>query len=246
MNIPDASIGIVDNGNSLYRGPVEIVGKVDRKTPFIQSAIRSMIVNPSWHVPSKIAQKDILPKLRKDPHYLEKMGFVIKGSDNDPHGENIDWKSMPDREFNFRLRQSPGDMNSLGRLKFDFVNDFAVYMHGTPHQELFDKHERNFSSGCVRLRDPEQVAEIVLSGNKDPWPLERIDSEIKSNKTRWVAIAQPLPVFFLYSTTFTGDDGKINFRDDVYDYDSFLIQNMSPEVKNKTSAANSLHSTNTP
>lgn len=236
VNIPNASVDIIEDGNHVYRGPV-IIGKVDRKTPFIQSTIRSMIFNPSWHVPKKIAQKDILPKLRKDPHYLEKLGFVIKDSEDDPHGENIDWKSMPEQEFNFRLRQSPGDMNSLGRVKFDFDNDFAVYMHGTPHQELFKKNERSLSSGCVRLRDPEQVAEIVLSGNKEPWPLERIDAEIDSNKTHWVAIANPLPIFIMYWTVFPGDDGKINFRNDIYDYDSFLIQNMDVEAKPEPASA---------
>lgn len=230
VNIPDASVDIVENGAHVYRGPV-IVGKVDRKTPFIQSSIRSMIFNPIWHVPKKIAQKDILPKLRKDPHYLEKLGFVIKDSADDPHGENIDWKSMQEQEFNFHLRQSPGDMNSLGRIKFDFDNNFAVYMHGTPHQELFKKNERSLSSGCIRLRDPEQVAEIVLADNKEPWPIERIDAEVASTKTHWVAITNPLPIFILYWTVFPGDNGKIDFRSDVYDYDGFLIENMSSDSK---------------
>jgi murein L,D-transpeptidase YcbB/YkuD len=230
VNIPDASVDVVENGASVYRGPV-IVGKVDRKTPFIQSAIRSMIFNPSWHVPKKIAQKDILPKLRADPHYLEKLGFVIKGSENDPYGEHIDWKSLPEQEFNFRLRQEPGNQNSLGRLKFDFDNDFAVYMHGTPHQELFAKNVRDLSSGCVRLRDPEQVAAILLAGNKDAWPTDRIEAEIASKQTHWVGFAKPMPIFFLYWTVFADHNGAINFRDDIYNYDGFLIENMNAYTK---------------
>jgi L,D-transpeptidase YcbB len=230
VNIATATIKIVEDGKAVYQGPV-VVGRVDRKTPFIQSAIRSMIVNPSWHVPKKIAQQDILPKLRKDPHYLEKLGFVIKGNEDDPHGENIDWKSMSEQEFDFRLRQSPGDRNSLGRLKFDFDNDFAVYMHGTPHQELFKKDIRNFSSGCVRLRDPEQVAEVLLAGNKDPWTVDRIEEEINTDKTRWVAFAKPIPLYILYWTVFMDEDGKTNFREDVYDYDGFLIENLKGDEK---------------
>lgn len=225
VNIPDFSIDIVEDGRLLYSGPV-VIGQVERKTPFIQSAIRSMIINPIWHVPAKIARKDILPKLRRDPHYLEKLGFVISGSEDDPHGENVDWQSIREREFNFRLRQAPGDMNSLGRLKFDFDNDFAVYMHGTPHQELFDKNQRALSSGCIRLRDPEDVAVIVLAGNKDVWDIERVESEIDAEKTHWIGIAKPLPLFVLYWTVFTGEDGQLNFRNDVYDYDSFLMENM--------------------
>lgn len=225
VNIPDASIVIHEDGKEIYRGIV-IVGRVDRKTPFIQSHIRSMIINPAWHVPTKIARKDILPKLRKDPHYLEKLGFVIRGNEDDPYGDNIDWKSMPEREFNFRLRQSPGDQNSLGRLKFDFDNDFAVYMHGTPHQELFQKNERTLSSGCIRLHDPEEVAEIYLSHNKDHWDKQRLEDEINSGKTHWVGLAKPMPLDVVYWTVFTDDAGEVNFRKDVYDYDRFLMQNM--------------------
>ncbi|MFY9287571.1 MAG: L,D-transpeptidase family protein [Alphaproteobacteria bacterium] len=226
VNIPNASIVINEDGKDVYRGNV-IVGRVDRKTPFISSAIRSMIVNPSWHVPSKIARKDILPKLREDPHYLEKLGFTIRGSEDDPHGENIDWVSMQEKEFNFRLRQAPGDQNSLGRLKFDFDNEFAVYIHGTPHQELFQKNERALSSGCIRLHDPEQVAELLLAHNKSRWDAERISNEISSNKTHWVPIDQPMPLYILYWTVFMDENKQINFRKDVYDYDTFLMQNMT-------------------
>jgi len=225
VNIPDAKIDIFEKGISIYHGPV-IVGRVDRKTPFIQSIIRSMIINPAWHVPVKIARKDILPKLRQDPHYLEKLGFVIKGSTDDPHGENIDWKSIDESTFAFKLRQSPGDMNSLGRLKFDFDNDFAVYMHGTPHQELFKKNVRDLSSGCVRLNDPQQVAAILLASNAEPWDVERIDEEIESNKTKWIPLAKPIPIDIVYWTVFADEKGRINFRSDIYDYDQFLVQNM--------------------
>ena len=225
VNIPSMNIDIMDKSKILYHGPV-IIGRVDRKTPFIQSTIRSMIINPSWHVPTQIAQKDILPKLRKDPHYLEKLGFVISGSADDPHGDMIDWNSIKEHEFDFRLRQSPGDMNSLGRLKFDFDNDFSVYMHGTPHQELFQKSDRHLSSGCVRLRDPQQVAAILMESNTGNWTPQRIEDEISSNKTRWVKLEQPMPLFVVYWTVFSDETGEVNFRTDTYNYDLFLINAM--------------------
>ena len=226
VNIASMTIDITDSeAKSIYNGNV-IIGRVDRKTPFIQSAVRSMIVNPSWHVPLKIARADILPKLRKDPHYLEKMGFVISGSTDDPHGTDVDWKKLSDQEFNFRLRQSPGDLNSLGHLKFDFDNDFAVYMHDTPHQELFEKYERDLSSGCIRLHDPEQVGEIVTADNKEPWSAQKITEAITEGKTRWVGVTKPLPIYVLYWTVFFDADGKLNFRKDIYDYDTFLIDVM--------------------
>ena len=227
VNIADASVVVTEDGRPVYRGPV-IVGQVERKTPFIQSIINSMIINPAWHVPSKIARADILPKLRDDPRYLEKQGIIIRDNEDDPHGTRVDWKNMSDEEFNFRLRQQPGKMNSLGRLKFDFDNSFAVYLHGTPHHELFDKNERALSSGCVRLRDPELVAEIVLEGTTGDWSVEHIEEAIDAKKTHWLALKNPMPIDIVYWTVFIDDSGQLQFRNDVYDYDRFLMENMKP------------------
>ncbi|MDD5585547.1 MAG: L,D-transpeptidase family protein [Alphaproteobacteria bacterium] len=245
VNIAAASVEIIDDGKAVYRGPV-VVGRPDRKTPFIHSAIRSVIFNPSWHVPAKIARKDILPKLRKDPHYLEKMGFVINGSADDPHGTEIDWETIRESAFHFQLRQSPGDLNSLGRLKFDFDNDFAVYMHGTPHQELFEKAERNQSSGCVRLRDPDVFAVNVLAHNENIWDLDRVRAEVDKGKTHWLRVAEPLPLFFVYWSVIPpeGTDGPLNFRNDVYGYDRFLIEAM--HEKGRSSQENEAKATSAP
>ncbi len=237
VNVASARLEVRHEESVLYTGPV-VVGRTDRKTPFIQSAIRSIVFNPAWNVPAKIARKDILPKLRKDPHYLEKMGFVIKGSADDPHGYDIDWDSLSENNFNFRLRQSPSDINSLGKLKFDFDNDFAVYMHGTPHLELFGKAERHLSSGCVRLHDPDRFAEIVLAGNETAWSLDRVKEEISKGKTRWLKVGEPLPVFFVYWTVFSdNDDGPLHFRKDIYAYDSFLMETARKNVMKESPSA---------
>lgn len=228
VNIADASVKIIDKGNIVYHEPV-VVGRPDRKTPFIQSAIRSIIFNPSWHVPAKIAREDILPKLRKDPHYLEKMGFVINTEDeNDPYGTQIDWKQIQASEFAFRLRQAPGDLNSLGKIKFDFDNRFSVYMHGTPHEELFAKAARHLSSGCIRLKEPEQFAVYLLDQNKEKeWTRDAVQGEVDKRKTHWMQVSKPLPLYIIYQTAFypTGD-GPIHFRKDIYDYDRILVDAM--------------------
>lgn len=236
VNIADASLRIVENGQAVFNGLV-IVGRTDRKTPFIESTIRSVIVNPSWTVPDKIAREDILPKLRKNPHYLEEMGFVIKGSADDPHGDTIDWNTIQKSEFNFRLRQSPGDLNSLGHIKFDFDNDFAVYLHDTPHQELFAKPQRTLSSGCVRVKDPFVLAGYVLAANKGDYAPAGIQALIDLGKTKWIKVAEPLPLYIFYETAFfPTPESLIHFRKDVYDYDSFLLENMAAQ-----NAGNSNH-----
>ncbi len=232
VNIPAFTVTIVDKGEIVYRGAA-IDGQVERQTPFINSTITSSVINPSWHVPISIARKDILPKLQKNPHYLEKLGVVIDGRTNDPTGADIDWKSLTPEHFNYQLRQIPGDLNSLGQIKFNFDNPFSVYMHGTPHQELFDKAERDFSSGCVRLQEPERVGELLLAENKDSykgervgWSEQRIDDTIDAGKTVWIKLARPMPVFFLYWDVFADEDGIINFRKDIYGYDALLINKM--------------------
>ncbi|MDR3450796.1 MAG: L,D-transpeptidase family protein [Alphaproteobacteria bacterium] len=229
VNIPDYSLTITEGGETAYNGIV-VLGRVSRKTPFIASKIVNMVVNPSWHVPTSIARKDILPKLREDPHYLEDQGIVIAGRTEDPSGVTIDWQDMQPEDFNFQLRQNPGDLNSLGQLKFNFDNAFAVYMHGTPHQELFDKAQRDFSSGCVRLAEPAQVGEVLLASNKfddgDAWDEQHIMDSIAAGKTRWVTLANPMPLYFLYWTVFADAEGNANFRKDIYGYDGLLMRQL--------------------
>jgi murein L,D-transpeptidase YcbB/YkuD len=223
VNIANTTVQIIENGQRVYYAPV-ITGRTIRKTPFIQSVIRSVIFNPSWHVPAKIAREDILPKLQKDPHYLEKMGFVINGSADDPHGDAIDWNEISKSEFNFRLRQAPGELNSLGRIKFDFDNDFSVYMHGTPHEELFAKADRHLSSGCVRLQDPVAFAVFVLSDNEGDWTPETVQAEIDKAHTHWLKVANPLPLFIVYETVyFPTAESAPHFAPDVYNYDRILL-----------------------
>ncbi len=234
VNSADASIKVMEDGRTLYHAVV-VVGRPDRKTPFIHSAIRSVIFNPPWNVPAKIAREDILPKLRKDPHYLEKMGMVIKSDEEgDPYGRDIDWTAITKSEFHFRLRQSPGDSNSLGQIKFDFDNDFSVYLHDTSHPELFAKAERHLSSGCVRIKDPETLAEIVLAKNEGPWTQEKIHEAINGRKTKWMQVAEPLPLYILYDTAlFPTSESLIHFRNDVYNYDQFLLTMMREEKERK-------------
>ncbi len=224
VNIANTTIKVLDKGNVIFESPV-VTGRPDRKTPYIQSYIRSVIFNPSWHVPAKIAREDILPKLRKDPLYLEKQGIVIKGSnDNDVHGTMIDWKNVSPSSFTYQLRQEPGNLNALGRIKFDFDNDFSVYMHGTPHEELFAKASRHLSSGCVRLQDPVSYASVVLATNDGGWTKQKIQDSIDQSKTRWLQVSEQMPVYFIYQTAyFPTADAPVSFAPDDYNYDRILL-----------------------
>jgi murein L,D-transpeptidase YcbB/YkuD len=221
INIPDYSLTISENGQPVYNDIV-VLGRTDRPTPFIDSAVENMVINPSWHVPADLAQKDILPKLRRNPHYLEKLDMVIDGRSDDPYGLNIDWHSI--KHISYQLRQNPGHANSLGQVKFNFDSPFDVYMHGTPHKELFSRTDRAFSSGCIRLKKPEKVAEVIFSPEnaEATWDADRIEKEIATGHSRTVSLKHPMPIYVMYWTAFAGDDGQLNFRKDVYGYDAKL------------------------
>ncbi len=227
VNIAASTLTVFDANGLRYRGPV-VVGRTDRPTPFVQSAIHAVIFNPAWHIPPKLAREDVLPKLRKNPRYLEKESIEIVGREDDPYGLNVDWTRVPKRAFPFTLRQTPGDGNSLGRIKFVFENSFSVYLHGTPHQELFVKSARFFSSGCVRVRDPDVFAEILLNPNGTTWDDAKIRQAVDDATTRWVPLKKPLPLFITYATVFPNTDGTIAFLPDIYGYDRHLLEAFLP------------------
>lgn len=202
INIPSARLSYYRDGTSVYEAPV-VVGRVDRPSPLVASAIDEIIINPSWYVPRSIAEKDLLPKAEEDPNYLRKLGIKRRGGSDG--GEEM-------------FRQDPGPLNSLGRIKFNFPNRFSVYMHGTPHVELFDKDDRTRSSGCIRLKEPVELAEILMKHNPD-WSAEKIQKKIDSLKTTRTTPPEKTPIKLLYWTTLVDNKDRVQFFLDVYGLD---------------------------
>ena len=198
------------------------VGKPYRKTPIFQDTMKYIVINPTWTVPPTILAKDILPKIRKDPEYLEKKNMrVIDKSGKTVDATGIDWANTTRRNFPYMIRQDPGPNNALGRIKFMFPNKHAVYLHDTPHQSGFKHTERAFSSGCIRVEKPIELAEILLN-DPEKWSRERIREVIDSGVTTTVKLEKQLPVFLLYWTV--GSDGGIfYFKPDVYSRDASVL-----------------------
>ena len=223
VNIAGQEVEAVDGGYVVMRKRV-IVGKEDRQTPEYTSKINFVTLNPYWNVPQSIAMKDLLPKIRANPHFLDRMGIhVLKGWGNDPaevDPATVDW-SDPSVTSRYRLRQDPSRLNSLGTVKINFPNPFAVYLHDTPVKTLFSRGARNFSSGCVRVQDVRDLAAWLLAG-RDGWDRARIDAAIASGEHEDVTLAAPVPIYMLYLTAWVGGDGVVNFRDDVYNRDGKL------------------------
>ncbi|MBW8308839.1 MAG: L,D-transpeptidase family protein [Candidatus Paracaedibacteraceae bacterium] len=197
-----------------------IVGQVGRKTPLFYAPLINIVVNPSWGVPKSILVRDKLPKIINDPSYVERAGFTVydnAGNRLDPY--HVDWEN---RGSTFNLRQKPGFQNALGRIKLNIDNPYTIYLHGTPTANLFDKARRNFSSGCIRLQNPNELSAWVLK-DENGWDEHRIQKEINSGQTKTVSLKTPMPVYFTYQTVWLADDGKPHFSPDAYKMDDSLI-----------------------
>ncbi len=221
VNIAGQEVEAVENDEVVIRKRV-IVGKEDRQTPEITSKVNFIALNPYWNVPLSIATKDLLPKIKANPKFLSRMGIrVFKGWSNtatEVSPATVDW-SNPNVTRQYRLRQDPSRLNSLGTVKINFANRFAVYLHDTPVKTLFGRNSRNFSSGCVRVQDVRDLVAWLMEENKG-WDRARIDKTISSGEHMDVPLASTVPIYLMYLTAWVGEDGVVNFRDDVYNRDA--------------------------
>lgn len=203
-----------------------IVGQQKRQTPSFTSKMTHIVFNPYWHVPPKLARKDLLPKQQKDPNYFYLNNFTVFQKENgqkveiDPY--SIDWQTLTGRRFPYSLRQSPGTNNALGKVKFMFPNPWDIYLHDTPNKELFKHHQRNFSSGCIRVEDPYALADFSLADSAASQLIQQLDD---NNENSARHLAKPLPVYAIYSTVWPDKNG-INFAKDNYLRDQSIAKHL--------------------
>lgn len=230
VNIPNFTMNLwLDNHHVL--GSKVIVGRPSRRTPLITSRVASVVFNPYWNVPMSIMRKDILPKAQRDRGYLHRNGFAVIRSWNSSEQipiHTIDWRIVNAKSFPYRLRQKPGRKNALGLFKFNIPNDDAIYLHDTPSKSLFAKEVRALSSGCVRVQQADDLAMVLLNYSG---VTERRVNELKSRtKTKTVGLHKKIKVHLIYQTAWVDDQGQVNFRDDVYDYDNFVATSQNQEL----------------
>ncbi len=200
-----------------------VVGRTYRKTPVFRSTMRYVVFNPDWTVPYSIATQDLLPEMQRDPDYLAAGNYIVKDRNGDVvDPASIDWDSLGRGNFPYTLVQQPGTSNALGEIKFMFPNEHAVYLHDTPAKGLFDRADRTFSSGCVRVENPFEFAELILQANGlDAAGIEKLRL---SRQTKTVFLDRPVPVLLLYWTAEAGRDGRIRFYEDIYDRDRDVLE----------------------
>ena len=226
VNIAGFTLNAVEQEKILLDMRV-VAGKTYRKTPVFSDKITYLVINPHWGVPNTIAKKDILPKIKKDPKFLKNQKFHVfegwGGSAREIDSSMIDWNTVTAANLRYRFKQDPGPLNALGRIKFMFPNKFNVYLHDTPAKDLFAKARRDFSSGCIRIEKPVELAEYLLRDHPD-WPPETIRSTLTGNDVNVQTIKLPksINIHILYWTVWVGKDHHIYFSPDIYDRDNAL------------------------
>jgi murein L,D-transpeptidase YcbB/YkuD len=218
VDIAGYGVTYYKDAKPIWRARVQ-VGKPYRGTPVFKSQITSLTLNPTWTVPPTILKNDILPKVRKNLGYLAANRIrVLDSQGRELSPGSVNWANPR----GIVLRQDAGPGNSLGRLVIRFPNDYAIYLHDTPHHELFANPQRANSSGCIRVERPRELAELLLD---DPaqWNRAAIDAAIDSGKTRAVTLRQPVPVLLAYWTVDLRDGDRIGFRPDIYRRDAPVL-----------------------
>lgn len=219
VNIPSYELIGVNNHQVELRKPV-IIGRPTRRTPIFSSRITQILLNPPWRVPTKLAVEDKLPEIRRDPEFLTKLGIDVYERDTLVSPLGVPWRRLNKNNFPYRLVQRPGPQNALGQIKFVIPNTDDIYLHDTPTRNLFSRNERAFSSGCVRVHKPLELALWLLQDPK--WDSVTLQFEVETGLTHPIELKTAVPVHFQYWTAVVDEQGQVRYRTDLYEQDAPL------------------------
>jgi L,D-transpeptidase YcbB len=228
VNIPEFTLRVVEDGKQIHTTRV-VVGKPDKQTPIFSDEMEEIVFNPYWNVPNSIKTEEIAPYFAQggglfggswDTSILQRHGLRIKYGSRIVDPDTIDWSRNDLR--NFDLVQPPGPNNVLGRVKFLFPNKHDVYMHDTTQKFLFANAVRAESHGCMRVQNPDQLAELLLNHDKG-WSKARVDSTFDAGDDHHVTLDQKIPVYITYFTVRVNDDGSISTFNDIYGHDARML-----------------------
>jgi murein L,D-transpeptidase YcbB/YkuD len=220
VNIPEFVLHVYEGSKKAFDIDV-VVGKESHNTMMFNGDLNQVVFSPYWNVPPSIVRNEILPAMNRNSNYLAGQNMEITGNEDD----------LP------VIRQRPGPGNALGKVKFLFPNSFNIYFHDTPAKSLFNKDKRAYSHGCIRLKEPEKMANYVLRDQPE-WTPEKISEAMNSGEEKYVKVKKPIPVVVTYYTAWVDENGQLNFREDIYGHDARLASKMFV-AGNTSFAANS-------
>lgn len=201
VNIPEFRLYVHEGSEEVLSMDV-VVGKAANRTVIFSDQIKHVVFSPYWNIPRSIIRNEILPAIENNPRYLARNNMEVTGKRN----------GLP------VIRQKPGRKNALGRVKFIFPNRYAIYLHDSPAKRLFERTNRAFSHGCIRVAEPLKLAKYLLK-DQEEWTEKRIEGAMHANSEKWVGLEDPVPVYISYFTSWVDDNGELNFRDDIYGHD---------------------------
>lgn len=221
INIPDFTLALVNNNDTIATHKV-VVGKPDRPTPVLDSKMNYLVINPTWTVPPTILKKDLTPKAKADLNYFAENNMRIFDRENN---EVLPEEWNPKLADTYRYVQNPGNSNALGNIKFNYYNRFSVYLHDTNHREMFSMSHRALSSGCIRVQNPLELAEKILSKEDREWNSDKLNEMIAEGETEKIYLKNTNNVHQLYWTAWMDKNG-LQFRNDIYNLDKVLYQKL--------------------
>ena len=208
VNIPEFVLHLYEGKQKVFDIDV-VVGKEGHNTMMFNGDLNQVVFSPYWNVPTSIVTKELLPSMAKNRNYLASQNMEITGEED---GVPV-------------IRQLPGAKNALGKVKFLFPNSFNIYLHDTPSKSLFEKDKRAYSHGCIRVKEPEKLANYILR-NQPEWTPEKIREAMNSGDEKFVKVKDPIPVVITYYTAWVDEQGRLNFRGDIYGHDANLAGKM--------------------
>jgi murein L,D-transpeptidase YcbB/YkuD len=225
VNIPEYTVRVVRSGHVIHSERV-IVGRAKTPTPVFSHEMQQVIFHPYWGVPESIKTKELLPSLAKgNIGVLERQNLRVSYRGRDINPATVDWTKADMRKFH--VYQPPGNSNALGIVKFRFPNKHDVYMHDTPSRSLFNANARAFSHGCMRVRDPLKLAELVLAEDRG-WTASRVTAAVRNGpKDNQINLINKVPVHMTYFTAWVDDDGKVKTFADIYGHESRIALGIS-------------------
>jgi len=221
VNIPAFKLYVYDN-NKLDWSCNVVVGKPGTNTVIFSNEMKYIVFSPYWNVPPGILVHEVLPAMKRNAGYLAHQNMeVVTGSGSPVNTGSLNWAKYSGANFPYIIRQKPGGKNALGKVKFLFPNEYNIYLHDTPSKGLFGENKRTFSHGCIRVSEPQHLAEWLLRKDSS-WTEKKIVAAMNGDKERFITLKEKVPVYIGYFTAFVDSDGRLNFRDDVYGHDARL------------------------
>ncbi len=207
-NIPEYRLHVVESGKDVLAMNI-VVGKAANRTVIFSDELKYVVFSPYWNVPRSIVRNEIYPAMQRSSSYLSRNKMEVTGYSG----------GLPN------VRQKPGNSNALGHVKFIFPNSYNIYFHDTPSRSLFNRQQRAFSHGCIRLQQPFDLA-VYLLRNQPKWTNEKIKAAMNSLKEKWVTLDKTVAVFITYFTSWVDEQGLLHFTDDIYGHDEKLAAHL--------------------